>query len=127
MKEVMVLIMGIFFIAVSILKLLDWKGFVHAYSMYDIVAKRIKAYAYVYPLIELCLGLAFLFKFNIDIAAAVALIIMAVGAIGVLMNLLSPKRVRCACLGTLIKIPLTHFTLIEDIAMAVMALIVLIL
>ena len=118
--QVMHYFMGGFFIAVSILKMLDWKGFVHAYSMYDIIAKKSKYYAYAYPLIEFCLGLGFLFG-NIRIAAIITLIIMIIGIIGIAKNLLSPQKVRCACLGTLIKIPLTEFTLFEDAIMAVMA------
>lgn len=115
--------MGGVFIIISILKMLDWKGFIHAFSMYDVIAKRSKTYAYIYPAIEFCLGFAFLLSFQVKITAAVTFLIMAVGSVGVAQNLLSPKKVRCACVGTLIKVPLTEFTLVEDIYMAVMAVI----
>ena len=121
----MILFMGIFFILVSILKFLDWKGFAQAFSMYDILAKRSKFYSYFYPIIELSLGLSFLFSWKIMTAAIVTFFIMTIGTVGVTRNLLSKNPVKCACLGTIIKIPLTKFTLFEDLAMAVMALMIL--
>ena len=38
---------------------------------------------------------------------------------------MSKNPVKCACLGTLINIPLTKFTLFEDILMALMSIMVL--
>ena len=124
--EVMIPFMGGFFIAVAILKFLDWKGFANAFAMYDIVAKKIKVYAYAYPVIELGLGLGFIFAWHIPVVAVITLIIMVVGSIGVAKNLFSKNPVKCACLGTVIKIPLTKFTFGEDIAMAAMALMILV-
>jgi len=121
----MIQFMGVFFVLVAILKMLDWKGFANAFSMYDIIAKKSKVYSYVYPVIELGLGLSYLLSWNVRIAAVVTFIIMTIGSIGVGKNLLSKNPIKCACLGTLIKIPLTKFTLFEDISMAVMALMIL--
>jgi len=118
--------MGVFFIIVALLKFLDWKGFAKAFAMYDILAKRNKTYAYAYPLIELGLGIAYLFVWQITVVASITFVIMFIGAIGVGKNLLSKNPVKCACLGTKIKVPLTEFTLFEDIAMAVMAIMILI-
>ena len=49
---------------------------------------------------------------------------MGIGSIGITKNLLSKNQVKCACLGTKIKIPLTKFTLIENIIMVIMAAII---
>ena len=121
----MILFMGIFFVVVSFLKFLDWKGFAQAFAMYDLVAKKSRYYALAYPFIELALGLAYLFSFQIVTAAIITFIIMSVGSIGVAKNLLSKNPIKCACLGTKIKLPLTKFTFFEDITMAIMALMVL--
>ena len=121
----MIWFMGGFFVIVALLKFLDLKGFASQFAMYDIIAKRSKLYSYVYPVIELALGLAFLFSFQLVITATVTFIIMSVGSIGVAKNLLSKNPVKCACLGTKIKLPLTKFTLFEDIIMALMALMIL--
>jgi len=121
----MIWFMGGFFVIVALLKFLDWKGFASQFAMYDIIAKRSKLYSYLYPVIELALGLAFLFSFQLIITATVTFIIMTIGSIGVAQNLLSKNPVKCACLGTKIKLPLTKFTLFEDIIMAIMALMIL--
>lgn len=121
----MVQFMGVFFVVVSLLKFIDWKGFAQTFAMYDIVAKKSKGYAYLYPFIELGLGIAYLLSWQIVMAATITFIIMAVGSIGIAQNLLKKNPVRCACLGTKIKVPLTKFTLFEDITMAVMALMIL--
>ena len=121
----MVSFMGIFFVIVSMLKFADWKGFAQAFAMYDVVAKKSKTYAYVYPIIELSLGISFLFKFQLMIVAIITFLIMTIGTVGVAQNILQKNPIRCACLGTKIKIPLTKFTLFEDILMAIMALMIL--
>lgn len=123
---IMVQFMGWFFVAVAVLKLIDLKGFAHAFSMYDIVAERSKFYAYIYPFIELGIGLAFLLNFYVIVFAALLFVVMLVGTYGVARNLLLPKPMRCACLGTKVHLPLTKFTLFEDITMAVMALMIMV-
>jgi len=124
-NDYMILFMGIFFVAVSLLKFADWKGFAMAFSMYDIIAKRSKSYAYVYPVIELGIGISFLLSWQIIFVASITFIIMVIGTVGVAKNLMSKNPVKCACLGTKIKIPLTKFTLFEDVTMAIMALMIL--
>ena len=106
---------------VATLKMLDWKGVVHAFSMYDIVAKRVKGYAAIYPLIELLLGVGYLMAWQIPILVGITLVLMIVGIMGVAQNLLSKNPVHCACLGTRINVPLTKITLTEDIIMGLMA------
>ena len=121
----MLLFMGAFFLVFFYLKALDWKGFASAFANYDIIATKSRAYAFIYPLIELYWALSFIFLWNVTVAAWSLAIIMSIGTVGVAKNLMKKNPVSCACIGTLIKIPLTKFTLIEDISMAVMALMIL--
>lgn len=118
--------MGVFLIIVAILKLADWKGFVEAYSKYDLIAQNSKVYAYAYPLIELGLGIAFiaasLNQWPLKWIGLFTFLLFSIGTIGVAKNLMSPNPLNCACLGTLFKIPLTKFTLVEDVLMALMGL-----
>lgn len=123
--DFMLTYMGIFFIVFSLAKMPDWKGFVNAFSMYDLIAKRVKIYAWIYPAIEFGLGLLYIFKIYIIGAAWVTLFIMGIGAIGVGKNIFSKNSVQCACLGTKINVPLTKVTLLEDILMFIMALMLL--
>ena len=63
--ELMNLFMAQFFLAFSFFKFLNLKAFAESYSMYDIVAQKIKAYGFIYPFIELALGICYLTGFNL--------------------------------------------------------------
>jgi uncharacterized membrane protein YphA (DoxX/SURF4 family) len=113
--------MGAFFVVFGGFKVLNWKGFADAYQMYDIVARHSRAYAYAYPLIELILGAAYLTGFALLVSNWITLIIMVISGVGVTKELLKGNKIICACLGTVFKIPMTKVTLFEDVLMAVMA------
>ena len=121
----MTLYMGIFFILFSLMKMPDWKGFVEAFSTYDILAKHIPGYAAIYPALEFILGILFITNSFISIAAWITLVALGIGGIGVTLKLLKKEKFQCACLGTFINVPLTKVTLLEDIIMVVMVLILL--
>lgn len=121
----MTLYMGIFFVLFSLAKMPDWKGFVTAFSMYDLIAKRVKVYGWLYPGIEFLIGILYLFGVFITGAAWITLFIMSIGSIGVARNIFSKNQVKCACLGTKINVPLAKVTLLEDLIMVVMAIMIL--
>src|SRR2546430_1143788 len=52
--------MGFFLIVFSMFKLFDLEGFADGFQMYDLLAKPVRVYAYLYPIIELALGLGYL-------------------------------------------------------------------
>ncbi len=110
-----------FFLVFSFFKLMNLKGFAEGYSMYDVVAKRFPGYGYVYPFIELALGIAFLTGFSPVLTNWVTLIVMTVSTIGVVQNLMKKSPFQCACLGTVIKLPLSKVTLFEDVLMVLMS------
>lgn len=110
-----------FFLAFSFFKLMNLKGFAEGYGTYDVIAKKFPAYGFVYPFIELLLAVAFITGFNPVMTNAATLIIMAVSAIGVVQSLLKKTRFQCACLGTVIKLPLSRVTLFEDGLMVAMS------
>lgn len=110
-----------FFIVFSFFKLLDPPGFVSAYRGYDLVARKIPAWGWAYPFVELTLGVAYLLAWTPLVTNTVTLVLMLVGSAGVLKALLDKRAIRCACLGTALNLPMTRVTLIEDLAMAAMA------
>ena len=117
--------MGAFFLAFSFFKLLDLRGFADAYRGYDVVARRVPAYGYAYPFIELLLGAAYVTGFQPAATNLVTLVVMAVSSVGVIQSLLNRRKIRCACLGTVFNLPMSTVTLVEDglmIAMAAVAL-----
>ena len=114
--------MGLFFIVFSFFKVLDLKNFPASFAMYDPVAKVLPAYGWMYPFIEIGLGLMFLFRYQVTAALLTTLIILSSTTLGVIRVLSQKKQIQCACLGTTLKLPMTQATLIENSIMLVMAL-----
>lgn len=110
-----------FFITFSFFKLLDLKGFAESYSMYDIVASKIRSWGYLYAFIELALGIAYATGFEPLLTNIVTLIVMAVSIIGVLQSVLHKRTIQCACLGAVFNLPMSSITIIEDALMIAMS------
>ena len=117
--------MGLFYVVFSFFKLLDLKGFPESFQMYDPLAKIIPVYGWMYPFIELTLGLLFLMRFQISLALIATIVILGITTIGVTRALLSKNSIQCACLGTALKLPMTKATFIENSIMIVMAVVML--
>ncbi len=118
--------MGLFYIIFSFFKILDIKGFTTSFKMYDPLAKKITTYGYIYPFIEILLGLMFLTRIEVNIALLITIIILGITSVGVTQTLLNKKTINCACLGTTLKLPMTEATFIENAIMIIMAIILLI-
>jgi hypothetical protein len=118
--------MGGFFVVFSFFKLLNLRGFAEAYQTYDVIARLSPAYGFVYPFIELLLGIAYLAEAFPVATNVVTACIMAVGLIGVSQSLLQKRKIRCACQGTVFNLPMSYVTAFEDGLMAAMAVAVLI-
>lgn len=121
MGEAMLDFMGLFYIVFSFFKFLDLKGFPDSFRMYDPLAKALPAYGWVYPFLELALGLMFLMRFQIQTALIATVVILGITTFGVTKTLLDKKSIRCACLGTALNLPMTEATFIENAIMLVMA------
>lgn len=111
-----------FFLTFSFFKLLDLAGFASSYAMYDLLAKRVPAYGYVYPVIELGLGIGYLIQGNNFWLNLVTFIVMAFSTLGVVIAVSNRQKIRCACLGAVFNLPMSTVTIIEDVLMAGMAL-----
>ncbi|MEO8404029.1 MAG: MauE/DoxX family redox-associated membrane protein [Chitinophagaceae bacterium] len=115
-----------FFLVFSFFKLLNVKAFAEGYQTYDLVAKAFPVWGFIYPFIELLLGILFLTGFYPLGTNIVAFFVMGVSSIGVVKSLLKKSRFQCACLGTIIKLPLSKVTLFEDLLMVTMSAIMII-
>tara|TARA_B100000161_G_C33513109_1_gene397355 strand:+ start:455 stop:1156 length:702 start_codon:yes stop_codon:yes gene_type:complete len=118
--------MGLFYIIFSFFKILDIKGFSSSFKMYDPLAKKITIYGYIYPFIEILLGLMFLTRIEVNIALLITIIILGITSVGVTKTLLNKRTINCACLGTTLKLPMTEATFIENAIMITMAIVLLI-
>ncbi|MFM9834766.1 MAG: heavy-metal-associated domain-containing protein [Methylophilaceae bacterium] len=110
-----------FFLVFSFFKLLDLKGFASSYAMYDLLAKRFTLYAYLYPFIELGLGVAILLGWHAYFTNLLTFFVMGFSSIGVILAVLNRQKIRCACLGAVFNLPMSTVTIIEDLLMAAMA------
>lgn len=110
-----------FFLIFSFFKMLNLKGFAESYVMYDVLAKRLPIWAYLYAFIELGLGLAFLSNFQPILTNWLTLIVMMISIIGVLQSVLNKKKIQCACLGAVFNLPMSTVTIIEDALMIIMS------
>ena len=119
--------MAAFFLVFSFFKLLNIRDFADSYAMYDIVAKRFPIWGFMYPFIELALGLAFLINFQPRLTNMATLLVMGVSAVGVIQSVLNKRKIRCACLGVVFNLPMSTVTIIEDLLMVAMSALMLIL
>ena len=113
--------MGLFYIIFSFFKILDIKGFSMSFRMYDPLAKQAPIYGYIYPFIEVILGMMFLIRYEVNIALVLTLIVLGITTIGVTQTLLNKRSIKCACLGTTLNLPMTEATFIENALMIIMA------
>ena len=113
--------MGLFYIIFSFFKILDIKGFSMSFRMYDPLAKQAPIYGYIYPFIEVILGMMFLIRFEVNTALILTVIVLGITTIGVTQTLISKRSIKCACLGTTLNLPMTEATFIENALMIIMA------
>lgn len=134
--------MGVFYIIVALLKLRDINGFVDAFVKYDVISSRYRYYGYVYPFLELVLGVmmitnimmqsslpqqqSLLLIFILDsriplVSSIILMMITTIGACRMLMN--KPKqKIRCACMGVhYADLPMSTISIFENAVMMVMS------
>lgn len=110
-----------FFLVFSFFKFLNLKGFAESYVIYDVLAKRIPAWAYIYAFVELGLGVAYLINYSPIVTNTITFVVMSISIIGVLQSVLNKKKIQCACLGAVFNLPMSTVTIIEDALMIVMS------
>ena len=110
-----------FFLVFSFFKLLNLSGFAESYAMYDVVAIKFKQWGYIYAVLELSLGLAYLTNFEPYVTNIVTLVVMSISIIGVLRSVLNKQKIQCACLGAVFNLPMSTVTIIEDLLMILMS------
>lgn len=110
-----------FFIAFSFFKMLDLAGFADSYSSYDLLAKQWRGYGFIYPFIELGLGVAYLTDYQPFMTNIVTIVVMGFSTIGVLKSVLNKQKIQCACLGAVFNLPMSTLTIVEDLLMVIMA------
>ena len=110
-----------FFIVFSFFKLLDIKGFVKSFRMYDLLAEKWLVWAYLYPFIELGFGISYFINFMPVYTNMFCLLVLGVSSFGVIKSNIDKREIRCACLGSVFNLPMSFVTIIENFTMMLMA------
>ncbi|MEM9781025.1 MAG: MauE/DoxX family redox-associated membrane protein [Pseudomonadota bacterium] len=104
-------------------KLQDVEGFSTMFLGYDLLARRWVPYGKIYPFAETGAGLLMLAGALTWLAAPVAFVIGAIGAVSVFKAVYIDRRaLRCACVGGSSNVPLGAISLTENLIMVGMAL-----
>lgn len=103
------------------LKLMDIESFAQGFEKYDLITKRIRPYAKVYPFAELAIGLGFLSGVAPLVTGIASLAIGLSGGISVFKAVYIDKLdLNCACVGGGSRTPLGVVSFAENAIMAVM-------
>lgn len=113
--------MSIIFTVFGLLKLYDLNKFTLIFSKYDIIARQINIYGYIYPFIELGLGILFYLEKYVNILMYITIGLMIISLISVLISMFQQKTLRCGCLGSFFHIPLSYVTISENLVMLFMS------
>lgn len=114
-------IMAGFFIGLSFFKFLDLKSFAEAFSNYDPLAAKVRLYGFIYPFIELVLGLLFVSGIGLFYANILTIVVLSISTTGVIKILNTKSKFQCACLGAGFNLPLSYVTVTENLVMIIMA------
>lgn len=110
-----------FFLLFGGLKVINIKNFAAMYRGYDVMAMRFQWWGYVYPFLEVGLGVLFLLNSAHVFANIATIVLMGFGMIGIYRKLRSDGEVPCACLGGFFSVPVTWVTFAENGLMVGMA------
>lgn len=118
--------MAVFFMTFAAFKFINLEEFVITYRTYDIMSQKFRLWAYVFPFIEAFLGLAYFVSTDAWQINLITLFITGTAGYSVYKALTRKSQFHCACLGRVIRLPLTKVSLVENGVMFVMALVMLI-
>lgn len=124
--------MAVFFITFAGFKFINLDTFAHTYQTYDLISQLVKPWAYAFPFVEAALGFSYLLTNNNHNLYLVTMLITGLAGWSVWRELRIGARQRrrshmmCACLGTVIQLPLSKVSFIEDAGMFLMAVVMLV-
>jgi hypothetical protein len=106
-------------------KLQNITGFQKLFSKYDIISSRFSVYGFVFPFLELGLGLLYLIPRVDHRINYLTIGIFSMLTFSVLKVMLKKQDINCACLGENSKMKVGIITLLENITMVGMSLLML--
>lgn len=113
--------MGGFMIVFGGLKLIGIEVFVKVAPLYDLIARRIKPYKYIYPLIQVFLGLMFIIGLFQVFTSVVSLVFGLSSLLGMIQILSSRGPIRLSYLGTIIGLRFSTVSILENTIIVVLS------
>lgn len=117
--------MAVFLIIFAGFKFIHLEEFAITYRSYDLITKKFPAWGFIFPFVEAFLGLGYLTANRPGLINFITMIITGISGYGVWKAVYSKNRPRsrfqCACLGTVIRLPLSTISFVENGLMFVMA------
>lgn len=114
--------MAVFFITFASFKFIDIERFAHAYRSFDIIANRVRPWAYVFPFVEAFLGFWYLLSEAPQNLNILALAVTGSALIGAFRESKRKSRFKYAAMRTFIRLPLARVSFIENATMFLLAL-----
>jgi copper chaperone CopZ len=121
LHETMRYFMAGFFCAFSFFKLMGLTEFARAYARYDVLAKFWPTWGFAYPFVEALLGIGYLANIAPALTNGVTFALMTLASIGVIRAVATKSQIDCACLGGMLKLPMSTISIVENVGMAAMA------
>ena len=113
--------MGFSLSLLASLKLMDIESFAQGFEKYDLITKKIRPYAKIYPFAELAIGLGFLSGVAPLATGITSVVVGLSGGISVFKAVYIDKLdLNCACVGGGSRTPLGIVSFAENAIMAVM-------
>jgi len=118
-------VLGTVLIFLGIIKLYNLSSFVSTFNKYDLIASNVPFYGYIYPFLEIILGILFLKQSNIKSLYTVTIIFISINLLGVINGLQSKYKLKCGCMGSFVDLPLSYLTIIENLFILIKTIILL--
>ncbi len=99
------------------LKLLGIEVFIKVFPLYDLIAKRLPFYKYIYPLLQVLLGMFFITGALGYLRDLIVVIIGLSGLIGMIKIVSKRGAIRLSYLGTLLRLRFSTVILVENTLM----------
>ncbi len=112
---------GLWLLQFALIKFFDIDEFAGKFSQYDFFGARLKSYSYVYPFIQLLIGLAYLGGYYIGITSTILLIVSLATLVGLFVQVHNHNLVYGGHTN-FIRAPLGDVVIVENTLMILMAL-----
>ena len=119
--------LGVFFLTFAAFKLINLKEFAYGFQSYALMKDRSVLWGYFFPFVQVAFGMLYMLGRGGYLLDGVVVVWSGANAYIVWLTLQKKDTIFCVCLGSVIKLPLTTISFVEDFGMVIMALVMIIL